>query len=98
MSACRLRGVESELASREQEISELRAQLQQEIKAEAQHAAGRAAELAGERAALQKQAAALEQERESFNAWKKEVKEETQRQVKVRCCVSYKEGWLTNSV
>jgi sugar-specific transcriptional regulator TrmB len=77
--------MESELAAREREISELRAQLQREIQAEAQHAAGQAAELAGERAALQKQAATLEQERESFNAWRKEVKEETQRQIKV-CC------------
>jgi hypothetical protein len=77
--------VESELDAREREISELRAQLQREIQAEAQHAAGQAAELAGERAALQKQAATLEQERDSFNAWRKEVKEETQRQIKVRC-------------
>lgn len=85
MFVCRLQGVESELAAREQEVSELRAQLQREIQVEAQHAAGQAAELAGERAALQKQAATLEQERGSFNAWRKEVKEEAQRQIKVRC-------------
>lgn len=81
--ACRLHSVDAELASREREINELREQLQREIQAEAQHAAGQAAELAGERAALQKQAAALDQEREAFNAWRKEMKEEAQRQLKV---------------
>lgn len=80
---CRLQKLESALTAREREINQLREQLQQEIKAEAQHAAGKAAELAGERAALQKQAAVLEQEKEEFKHWKQETKEELQKQLKV---------------
>lgn len=71
------------MAAREREIAQLREQLQLEIKAEAQHAAGQAAELAGERMALQKQAAVLEQEKEEFKRWRQESKEELHKQLKV---------------